>query len=318
MEKAVLHSRKAAAFDIPVLLLGDSGTGKELFAKAIHDASDREGPFVAVNCGAIPSSLAEAALFGHAKGAFTGASEGRPGYVEQADDGTLFLDEIGELPLDIQVKLLRVLNDRKVIRIGESRVRRINFRLISATNRNLLEERDGHTFRPDLYHRIAVGVIKLPPLRARKDDSGPICDHILENLNREFGDQEGWKSRTLSPDGLEAVKKHPWPGNIRELINTLTRAAIFHSSELIDGPAIAESIIDTDDGNSGRGNEILGRPISEGFCLEDIMGEVARHYLQRALDETQGKKKAAAELLGFSNYQTFDNWVKRYGSGEDR
>jgi transcriptional regulator with PAS, ATPase and Fis domain len=318
MQKAVFQARKAAAFDIPVLLLGESGTGKELFSKAIHDASERkEGPFVAVNCGAIPPSLAESALFGHAKGSFTGASEGRPGYVEQADGGTLFLDEIGELPLDIQVKLLRVLNDRKVMRLGESRVRMIDFRLISATNRNLLEERRGQRFRPDLYHRIAVGVIKLPPLRARTPDMGPVCDHILKNLNREFGDQEGWKSRTLSPDGLEALKKHSWPGNIRELINTLTRAAIFHSSEVIDGPAVTESIIDTGSGISGGCKEILDRPIGGGFCLEDIIGEVARHYLQRGLHEAQGKKKAAAELLGFSNYQTLDNWLKRYGLGED-
>jgi transcriptional regulator with PAS, ATPase and Fis domain len=311
MRKAISQARRSAAFNIPVLLLGESGTGKELFAKAIHDASERkEGPFVAVNCGAIPASLAESALFGHAKGAFTGATEGRPGYVEQADGGTLFLDEIGELPLDIQVKLLRVLNDRKVNRIGEGRIRRIDFRLISATNRNLLENGGGPKFRPDLYHRIAVGVIKLPPLRARRDDIGAICDHILGTLNREFGDQEGWKPRTLSPGGLKAIKRHPWPGNIRELINTLTRAAIFHSSEEIDESAIGESIIDT---GTGESHKILGRPMGEAFSLEDLLGEVARHYLQRAMEDTGAKKKAAAELLGFSSYQTFDNWLKKYG-----
>ncbi len=319
MKQAVDHARRSAQFDIPVLLLGESGTGKELFAKAIHDASDRrEGPFIAVNCGAIPASLAESSLFGHNKGAFTGAFEARPGYVEQADGGTLFLDEIGELPLDIQVKLLRVLNDRKVTRIGENRVRKIDFRLISATNRNLLDQKSREkeqspNFRSDLYHRIAVGVIKLPPLRQRRDDIPPICGHILKQLNREFSDQKEWTVRTLSADAMEVLRSHRWPGNIRELINTLTRTVIYHPQELITGEMVAQSIIGLEEnpGNHGEAS-ILEREVGPGFSLEDTLAEVAAHYLRKAMAESGGRKKEAAQMLGFSHYQTLDNWLRKY------
>ncbi|WP_319561451.1 sigma 54-interacting transcriptional regulator [Marispirochaeta sp.] len=225
MKRAVAKAKRAAVFDVPVLLLGESGTGKELFAKAIHHASKRSaGPFIAVNCGAIPESLAESAFFGHAKGAFTGAVEMRPGYIEMADGGTLFLDELGELSRDLQVKLLRVLNDKKLRRMGESQVRDVDFRLISATNRNLALEAARGQFRPDLFHRIGVGIIKLPPLRERGRDFPILTEHIRSRLNKEFAATPGVEGKICKHRSDEdyqsallagehpGVDKHPDPG----------------------------------------------------------------------------------------------------------
>ncbi|WP_319477108.1 sigma 54-interacting transcriptional regulator [Marispirochaeta aestuarii] len=314
MRRAVAKAKRAAVFEVPMLLSGESGTGKELFARAVHHASTRSsGPFIAVNCGAIPESLAESVFFGHAKGAFTGAVEMRPGYLEMADGGTLFLDEIGELSRDLQVKLLRVLNDKKLRRLGENQVRELDFRLISATNHNLALDAARGRFRTDLFHRIAVGVIKLPTLRERGQDLPLLTRHICTRLNREFSSTPGWQEKSLSPGAMRAIGRHHWPGNIRELINTLTRAFVFSGGTEIDETAIRDSLIDFDTSSDG----LLDRPLGDEFSIEEIISLTAVHYLERAMKQAGGNKTRAAKLLGLNSYQTLSNWLERYGVEED-
>jgi transcriptional regulator with GAF, ATPase, and Fis domain len=208
---------RVAPIDSPVLILGESGTGKELVARSLHTLSPRaRGPFEAVNCAALPENLVESELFGHAKGAFTGATRDRAGIFETASGGTLFLDEIGELPLTMQAKLLRVLEDRKLSRVGETRLREIDCRILCATNRDLVAEVEAARFRQDLYYRLRVMEIALPPLRERLEDLPLLCRHLLA----PFGDFN------VHPEVLEVLSRYPWPGNIRELRNTLERMAV--------------------------------------------------------------------------------------------
>ncbi len=310
MRRAVAKAKRAAVFDVPVLLLGESGTGKELFAKAIHAASERSsGPFVPVNCGAIPPTLAESALFGHAKGAFTGATTAQPGYLEQAHGGTLFLDEIGDLGLDLQVKLLRVLNDRRVRRVGDEHERTVDFRLISATNRYLAGDVAEERFRQDLFHRIAVGVIKLPPLRQRGEDLLHLTEFLVRNLNDEFAKTPGWKEKSLNVGAMRVITEHPWPGNVRELINTLTRAFVFNGGTEIDETAVRDALLPLGPPQDG----VLHKPLVEGFSIETVIRETAAHYLERAMEQAGGNKTRAAALLGLGSYQTLSNWLERYG-----
>jgi DNA-binding NtrC family response regulator len=216
----------AAATSCNVLVVGETGTGKELVARAIHEASPRAlGPFVPVNCGAIPAELAESELFGHERGAFTGATSERDGYFVQADRGTLFLDEIGELPRGQQPHLLRALESRRVRRVGGHRERAVDIRLISATNRLDLDA-DGSPLRTDLYHRIATVVIELPPLRERASDIPILVDTFLAELAPEFG------SREVTPEALAALAGYPWPGNVRELRHAVHRAAALSANQL--------------------------------------------------------------------------------------
>jgi transcriptional regulator with GAF, ATPase, and Fis domain len=216
----------AAASSCNVLLVGETGTGKELFARAIHEGSGRAlGPFVAVNCGGIPAELVESELFGHEKGAFTGATSERDGVFAQADGGTLFLDELGELPPAQQPHLLRALETRRVRRVGGSRERAVDIRLVAATNRLDLDGA-GSPLRADLFHRVATLVIELPPLRARREDIPLLVDSFLAELAAEFG------ARALAPDALDALVAHRWPGNVRELRHAVHRAAALSGREL--------------------------------------------------------------------------------------
>jgi len=313
MKKVVALARKLAAYDVPILILGESGTGKELFARAIHASSQRRSaPFVAVNCGAIPHELVEAEFFGYKKGAFTGAIQNKEGYLESADGGTLFLDEIGELPLAAQVKLLRALQERTVQKLGSTKLKKVNLRVIAATNRNLQEEVVKGAFREDLFHRLAVGVLMIPPLRERKGDMNPLIDHCLERINHELGKQPGWKHKKLSAGARKFLHQHPWPGNIRELFNTLSRAAIWTPDEMIRAEDLRQSILPLTNAGDDQA-QILNRSIGNGLDLPGIMAHVARHYLKRALSQAQGNKTLAAKLVGLPSYQTFTNWMKKYG-----
>ena len=199
MKKLIAQARRLSVHDdVPVLIQGESGTGKELFARAIHQSSPRkDNPFIAVNCGAIPPELVESELFGYKKGSFTGASQDHDGYFLAADGGTLFLDEIGELPFPAQVKMLRTIQEGSVTRIGTTKPQKINVRIIAATNRNLIDEMAAGRFREDLFHRLAVGVLKLPPLRERHGDLNPLIDFILEGINKKFEGKPGWKQRNF-------------------------------------------------------------------------------------------------------------------------
>jgi DNA-binding NtrC family response regulator len=313
MKRLLARARRIALHDIPVLIQGESGTGKELLAQAIHKASSRrDRPFVAVNCGAIPSELVEAEFFGHTKGAFTGAEHARTGYLEEADGGTLFLDEIGDLPLKAQVKLLRALQEGTVQKIGANSTRKVNFRIIAATNLNLLDEVKEGRFREDLFHRLAVGVLDIPPLRERKGDLNLLIEHVLQQINREFAGQPGWKHKKLSVGAKNLMQRHPWPGNIRELYNCLSRAAIWSAGEVIQTEDIQESLFPVSSKIAGEG-QVLNLQLGAELRLPDLLAKVARHYLSRALIEAKGNKTRAAELVGLSNYQTFTNWMTKYG-----
>jgi transcriptional regulator with PAS, ATPase and Fis domain len=310
MKRVVAKARLVAPRSVPVLIEGDSGTGKELLARAIHKASPRkENSFVAVNCGAIPSELIESELFGHEKGAFTGAEKQRIGYFEAANTGSLFLDEIGELPLAAQVKLLRALQEKEVTRLGASKPIPFDVRVIAATNRDLIKEiAQGH-FRPDLFYRIAVAVLKLPPLKDRAGDAGLLVDRILDQINEESVHEPGYKHKKISAAAKNLMLQHAWPGNVRELQNTLTRAAIWSSGTTIDLEDIRDAMLPmAQAGDDG----LLGKPLDDGINLLNLMEKLAQHYLKRALAEVNGSKTKAAELLGFSNYQTFTNWLKKY------
>lgn len=311
MKRLIVKARKVAPRNIPVLLMGESGTGKELLARAIHNTSAcRKGPFVAVNCGAIPRELVESELFGHEKGAFTGAVSERKGYIEDASGGTLFLDEVGELPLVAQVKLLRVLQEQQVIRVGATKPQQVNIRIIAATNRNLMQEVADGQFREDLFHRIAVAVLHIPPLREREGDISPLVDHLMEQINKEASGQPGYKHKNISVSARNLLVSHPWPGNIRELHNVLQRAAVWSTGKSINKEDIQEAILPMP---HKTGRDMLGRSLEEGFDLQALMTELARHYLHRALEEAHGNKTKAAVLLGLPSYQTLTNWLNRYG-----
>lgn len=311
MKRTVAMAHKLALRDVPVLIQGESGTGKELFARAIHQASSRNGkPFVAVNCGAIPQELVDAELFGHEKGAFTGATTARAGYFEAADGGTLFLDEVGELPLASQVRLLRVLQEREVTRIGTTKPKAIDVRIIAATNRVLPEEIRSGRFREDLFHRLAVGVLLLPPLREREGDVNLLIDSMLAAINAEATSQPGYRHKKLDVSARNIMLRHTWPGNVRELHNTLLRASIWASGDKITAEDIAASLAVT---VSPKAETVLGRPLDQSISLPEIIGDVARHYLERAMAQTHGNKSEAARLLGLGSYQTLSNWLQKYG-----
>jgi DNA-binding NtrC family response regulator len=313
MKRVIAQARRVAAHDVSVLIQGESGTGKELFARAIHASSARSGgPFVEVNCGAIPSELVESEFFGHTKGAFTGALEAKAGFLEAAEGGTLFLDEIGELPLPAQVKMLRALQEGIVQRVGSAKPQKIDFRVIAATNRNLLEEVAAQRFREDLFHRLAVGVLQLPPLRERAGDLGPLIDYLLDRINRDCAKQAGWVHKNLSAGAKNLLAQHPWPGNIRELSNTLSRAAIWTAGDTIRTEDIRQALFPVKKDVSVA-DSILNRSLGNDLNLPELIAEVARHYLIRAYDEAAGNKSAACKLVGLPNYQTFTNWMKKFG-----
>ena len=281
-----IHSTKTN-----VLITGESGTGKELVARALHTEGNRANkPFVAVNCGAIPEELMESELFGHKKGAFTGAIADKRGLFQEADGGTLFLDEIGELSLSLQVKLLRALQERKVKAVGDNEEIAIDVRVIAATNRDLEAEVARNAFRADLYYRLNVVEIRLPPLRQRREDIPLLAEHFL----RKFGDEHG-RSSKLTMEALRRLESYDFPGNVRELENVIERAVALSSSALI-GMADLPEVKTT-------------RPLTpeapasfpaEGVDLERLLGDFERSWVTRALEHTGGVRKKAAALLGIS------------------
>jgi DNA-binding NtrC family response regulator len=286
--RAVRQAEKAAPSPSTVLLTGETGTGKEVFAEAIHDLSPRaDGPLVKVHCAAIPETLIESELFGHTRGAFTGAVRAKPGVFEQADGGTLFLDELGELPLTVQVKLLRVLQSHTVQRIGETHERKIDVRVLAATNRDLeLAVSDG-TFRSDLFYRLNVVEIRVPPLRARGDDVLLLARHFLALEARRAGRED---LTGFSEEALEALRAHDWPGNVRELQNAVARAVALGEGPILGREDLPEGI---------RGGGVPGGTVIE-LPAEVSLAEAERVLILRALEEHGGDKREAAERLGIS------------------
>lgn len=312
MKRVIAKAHKVAPRSVPVLIEGESGTGKELLARAIHNASPRrDAAFIAVNCGAISPELMESEFFGHEKGAFTGAINKRIGHFEAADGGTLFLDEIGELPLALQVKLLRVLQEGEVTKVGASQPNKINVRIIAATHRNLIDDIASGQFREDLFYRLAVAILKLPPLNEREGDLGLLIDGIMERVNQESMTDPAWIHKKLSVSAKNILLNHHWRGNIRELVNTLTRACIWSDQDIISDDDIRDALLIRPvmiDGNE----YILNRNIENGIDLQALLAEVAEHYLSRVLKMTANNKTKAAELLKFANYQTLNNWINKY------
>ncbi|HSQ59221.1 MAG TPA: sigma-54 dependent transcriptional regulator [Acidobacteriota bacterium] len=281
MRDAVNLARRVAPTDASVLLTGESGTGKEVFAQAIHAASLRaKAPFVPVNCGALPETLLESELFGHEKGAFTGAIRTKPGRFEVADGGTVFLDEIGELPQSTQVKLLRFLQDHTYVRVGGEELRRTDVRILAATNRSLEEMIREGKFREDLYYRLNVFPIRLVPLRERREDVPQLVQHFLAQHDRALSD--------LKPEALDYLKDYDFPGNIRELQNLIERACILAGSGSIDRHHFPIE--------RGRLASDSGDLLSLGLSID----QMERRMILEALERSQGNKTKAAGLLGIS------------------
>lgn len=308
MKRIIRKAEKIAIRDVPALIMGESGTGKELFAKAIHNASLRKGkPFVTVNCGAIPKDLIDSELFGHVKGAFTGAISHKTGYFEAADGGTLFLDEFGELPEDAQVRLLRALQSGEISKVGDSGTKKVDVRVIAATNRNLSAEIAKGRFREDLFYRVAVGVITLPPLRERAGDIAMLADHLLAKINQEASNQPGYINKNISTKAKNIILNYTWPGNIRELHSTLLRASIWADAERITEFDIQEAMLEqprpvTEDELPSIGN---------GIDIQGLLENIKRKYITQALKQAAGNKKKATELLRLPNYQTLSNWMEK-------
>jgi DNA-binding NtrC family response regulator len=278
-QQSIALARKVSSTDTTVLLLGETGSGKEVFAQAIHYESNRKNKsFVAVNCSAFPKDLLESELFGHAEGAFTGATKAKKGYLEEAHEGTLFLDEIGEMQIDLQAKLLRVLETGEFYRVGESKSRHVNVRFIAATNRNLEKESENGTFRRDLFYRLSVFAIPLPPLRERKDDIQVLAEYFIQ----QFSLKTNKPSASMSPAFLRALQEHAWKGNIRELKNVIERCVILNDSSQLD-----TDVLPYDFNLNEEGAEAI-------FDLAVI----EKKHIQRVLAYTKGNKTQTARLLG--------------------
>ena len=311
MKRLVERARRVAPRNLPVLIEGESGTGKELLARAIHVGGlTPAGPFVAVNCGSIPENLMESEFFGHKKGSFTGAATERTGHFVEADGGTLFLDEIGELPLAMQARLLRALQQGEVTPVGSSKPVSFKTRIITATNRTLIDEVAAGRFREDLFYRLAVATLGLPPLRERQGDVGLLIDKLLAQVNSGLAGDSA-KPLTLSPGARSLLLAHNWPGNVRELLNTLHRVAAWCEDTTISADEMREAILPARTLETGLNDDTA--PLVESFSLPDVLSDVSRKYLEKAMKQAGGNKTKAAKLLGLPNYQTLDNWLKKYG-----
>ncbi len=307
IKQAVAETQRVAATDTTVLLLGESGTGKELFARAVHHLSSRrDRAFVAINCAAIPETLIESELFGHERGAFTGANERRPGKFELAAGGTIFLDEIGELPLGVQGKLLRAIEEKSVDRIGGRAPVNVDVRIVAATNRDLHDAAERGEFRRDLYFRLAVFPVRVPPLRERGEDILLLARHFAAKIGKELRRREA----TLDEAALAALRAHDWPGNVRELENAIERACIL-ADELTLKPA--------DLGLHAHSSGDARREVPAEWDLSGTLAEAAaravaaveRRKIAGALSAHEGNKTRAAEELGVS-YKTLLTKVKEY------
>ncbi|MBT7710947.1 MAG: sigma 54-interacting transcriptional regulator [Deltaproteobacteria bacterium] len=306
----VLHSRKlkdvfnkamrVAAVDSGVLIQGESGTGKTFFAKIIHNASERKtSPFRRVDCGAIPETLVESELFGYEKGAFTGAkAKGKPGQIEMTQGGTLFLDEVAELPLNVQAKILRFLDDKKIVRVGGTRAIKIDLRIIAATNKDLKQMvKKGH-FRNDLYFRLNVVPLKIPPLRERIEDIGPFIKFFIDKLNRKYSTQ-----RAILPSAVKCMKQYPFPGNVRELANLVERIVVLSLNQQIDTADLPHSIL--------QDRTVIEHPSrKDSWILPQAVAEFERNFIIQAL-ATFGSQRKAADKIGIKQ-STLSRKVKLY------
>jgi two-component system response regulator PilR (NtrC family) len=306
--------RKISDSPSTAMITGESGTGKELVARAIHfNSLRRDKPFLSVNCGAIPEGLMESELFGHVRGAFTGAVSNKVGLFSAAEGGTLFLDEITEIPPLLQVKLLRAIQTREIRRVGDTKDMKTDVRLIAASNRNLEDAVQEGVLREDLYYRLNVIPIQLPPLRERREDIPLLVAHFLQ----KFGKDLGKEARGVAPEAMIVLERYHWPGNIRELENVLERAIVLGAGEMLGVESLPETLRRE---RPVKGMEAVELP-EEGLDLEATLDTIERGYLQRALDRTGGVQTKAAELLKMTfrqfRYKLQKHSLVRKGSGGD-
>jgi len=313
LKQVSLALHRAASTDTTVLLEGESGTGKELFARALHALSPRaDGPFVAINCAAIPETLLETELFGHEKGAFTGAAARKPGKFELAHRGTLFLDEIGDLPLPLQAKILRALEEKRFERVGGTLPLQVDVRVVAATNRNLKAAVAARQYREDLYFRLSVFPITIPPLRERTEDITTLARYFIDRFCRDLNK----KPMTLSPAAEQELRAYAWPGNVRELQNCIERAAILTEGETIHPRHLNLSFRDVVLAAAAEENASPWATLDWSGTLADVsrrvMTEVERRKIEQAMKEAAGNRGRAAELLQIS-YKTLTSKLREYG-----
>ena len=285
-----------------VLISGESGTGKELIARAIHYNSGRRGKFVSINCGALPETLLESELFGHERGAFTGAIREKRGLFHEADRGTIFLDEIGETSTAMQIKLLRVLQDRVVRKVGSNTESVVDVRVIAATNRDLAESIREGTFREDLFYRINVIPIALPPLRQRREDIPLLVDHFIEKFCRNLEIPK----KKISADAMRAIEKYHWPGNVRELENVIERTTALEASDVMTTKSLPEHVL-----IGGTVPDITVELPADGISLQDHLEAIGKIMMLKALERSGGVQTQAAELLRMS-FRSFRYYAKKY------
>ncbi|HEU4988736.1 MAG: sigma-54-dependent Fis family transcriptional regulator [Gemmatimonadota bacterium] len=303
LRQALDLAAKVARHPSTVLITGESGTGKELFARLVHHGSPRAAlPFVAVDCAAIPESLLESELFGHARGAFTGAAAERRGLFEEADGGTLLLDEIGELPVPLQVKLLRVLQESEIRRVGESVPRRVDVRVIAATSRDLDAEVAAGRFRADLFYRVNVVRLHLPPLRERRED----IPELALAMVRRFNERLGLRVRGVAPAAMRCLMEYPWPGNVRELENVIERAMVLADTEEIGAGQLPPEVVSPSSG---------AHPDADDLSVKRRTEALEKALIRRALEQTGGNRTRAAKLLELS-HRTLLYKLREYGLGD--
>jgi two-component system response regulator AtoC len=294
-------ARKVSPYDTTVLITGESGTGKELVARGIYVLSSRnQQPYVTINCGSIPENLLESEFFGYVKGAFTGADKTRKGLLAEADRGTLFLDEIGELPLDMQVKLLRVLQEGEIKPVGANKTERINIRILAATARNLEEKVQQGTFREDLFYRLNVLPIHIPPLRERHEDIPLLCSHFIKKFNTALERD----IVSITPEAMERLMAHTWPGNVRELENVIQRGIVLTENQSIGLEQLPDYLVQT--ASAGDFEQLF-----KGFSLKEAQKVMEKTIISKALQETNGNRLQASKLLEIS-YPSLLSKIKDY------
>jgi two-component system response regulator PilR (NtrC family) len=303
---------KVARADTTVLITGESGTGKEVVARLIHRYSERsKGPFVPVNCGALPENLLESELFGYERGAFTGAVGSKRGLFEEAQGGIIFLDEIGEMPLPLQVKLLRVLQERRVRRLGDTKERPVDARVIGASNRELHRLAEANLFRQDLFFRLNILHIEMPPLRERQEDLPILVDHFLAKFCKKLGKP----AMNLTDEAMEILRRYPFRGNVRELENLMERCVALNPGGPVGSELFPDNLLDRLDGQTSVPKRVTTEIPAEGFDLETWLTSLKGHLMLKALERCEGNKTRAARLLGMS-FRAYRYWLQELGGVE--
>jgi transcriptional regulator with PAS, ATPase and Fis domain len=311
MKEQVRIAQKLAPIELPVLVFGETGTGKEVISTAIHKASSRASKnLVTINCGALPENLVDSILFGHVKGAFTGAIKDQKGLFEQADGGTLFLDEVGELTLEAQVKLLRALQQGEIKRVGDDKAITVDVRIIAATHRNLLEMVEEGYFREDLFYRLALGIIEIPALRQRLEDIEPLVLDLAKEINSVAASYSDYKSKKLSQKAIKFILEQAWFGNVRELWNTLNRAFLLSDNLEISDKDIENAMIKR---SGTRKTEEVVLMHGQQVDIKQLTENYQKKYIAAALKSSGYVKKTAANMLGLGNHQNLSNWMDRLG-----